>query len=47
MSSAYLLGMLHCKMNYSIFYNPFRHSGSAQEYIDWEDGWKLKERTKN
>ncbi len=44
MSAAYLLGLSHFKMNYSIFYNPFKHSGSSQEYIDWQNGWKFGEK---
>lgn len=40
MSAAYLLGMSHYKMGHSIYYNPFVHAGSGQDYIDWENGWK-------
>lgn len=42
MSEAYLLGMEHCDMGYSIHYNPFRYKGNADEYVEWENGWKEK-----
>lgn len=40
MTAAYMLGISHKKIGYSIYYNPFVHVGSAQDYNDWENGWK-------
>jgi hypothetical protein len=38
--NAYELGKKHHKLGRSIYYNPFRHKGSSQEYLAWEAGWK-------
>ena len=40
MINAYKQGKLHNGMGYSIHHNPYRHRGTAKQYIDWEDGWK-------
>ena len=39
-SDAYLKGLSHYKMGYSIYYNPYRNKESNQKYIDWINGWK-------
>lgn len=39
-STAHMLGVQHRSLGFSIFYNPFRHKGSPQEYLDWILGWK-------
>jgi len=38
--NAYQLGQTHKKMGYSIWYNPFRNKGSAQEYAEWIEGYQ-------
>lgn len=40
MTSAYILGIACNKLGHSIYYNPFEHKGSSQEYLDWISGWK-------
>jgi hypothetical protein len=40
MSLAYKLGKEHHALGHSIYYNPFRHKGSGQDYLVWEAGWK-------
>lgn len=31
---------------YSIHYNPYRHKGTAQQFIEWERGWNNQSMTK-
>lgn len=38
--SAKLIGAQHRAMGYSIHYNPFRHKGEPQDYLDWILGWE-------
>ena len=40
MTAAYLLGLSHHKMGYSIHFNPFVHVGAQIDYCEWERGWK-------
>lgn len=39
MNTAFEMGQQHKRMGFSIYYNPFRHKGSAKNYTDWEFGW--------
>lgn len=32
-------GIKCAQSGYSIYYNPYRHKGTAEQYLDWEDGW--------
>jgi hypothetical protein len=40
MTDAYILGTKHRSLGFSIHYNPFRHKGDGQQYLDWIAGWK-------
>lgn len=39
-SQAFKLGVQIAKMGYSIYFNPFRYKGTAQQFLDWESGYK-------
>lgn len=43
-NSAFLLGSAHRLLEKSIYYNPFVHKGTAEEYTNWESGWKETEK---
>lgn len=32
-------GVEHRNLGKSIYYNPYRHKGTTQQYIDWVTGW--------
>lgn len=31
-------GRMHAKAGYSAHYNPYRHRGTAKQFLDWRDG---------
>lgn len=38
--SAYEHGAHCAKLGYSIHYNQYRHSGTPEQYVEWDNGWK-------
>jgi hypothetical protein len=39
MSDAYKLGQAHKSMGYSVHYNPYRHKGTASQFVGWKKGF--------
>lgn len=39
-SKAYKQGVEHRQAGKSIWYNPYRHKGKGQQFVDWENGWR-------
>lgn len=37
--TAYYLGKYHHTLGKSIYYNPYRHKGSGEDFQLWLDGW--------
>ncbi len=46
MTKAYLKGVKIAKLGKSIYFNPYRHKGAAQEFCDFESGWRSVKRNK-
>ena len=40
MSKEFEQGVNHYNLGKSIHYNPYRHKGTAKQFVDWVSGWK-------
>jgi hypothetical protein len=39
MMNEYQQGAQASKDGHSIHYNPYRHRGTPEQFIDWQNGW--------